>query len=376
VGAPVGAREAGPAPDDDALEAFRRAAWLNPEEADYHFILGEALMRLGRGTEAVAAFEEATWRAPGDPHYHMSLGDVLRALKRDAEAASAYREAARLAPADARALGALGATLVVLGQVDEAIRALRQAVLAAPSDADARFNLGLGLVAAGEVDEAIAVFREAAALAPGDAGPRAELGGLLHDRGRDPEAYAAFSEARQLDPRCLEDRPRLKAAYEASTVASLKEGIRSEIVGSSRRSARWALRPLAAVMELLPGIPTGALGLATVALLALSAWVTLRLFVPYWNHYTFKDEISEIGHAAIRDDTEIRARVFAAAERHHLASYVQAGEVTIETRRTWRKITCRYAVPVALLPGLVSNLRFSLDVEEPVLIDGEEKIFF
>lgn len=362
-------------PDEGALAAFRQAAWLNPDEADYHYILGEALLRAGRLAEAATAFEEATWRAPTDAQYQLALGAALHSLNRDAEATSAFREAVRLAPDEPRARGGLGASLATLGQLAEGTRELRQAVALAPSDADAHFNLGLALAASGQAEDAVDALRRAAALAPSDAPARVELGISLHDLVRHAEAYSAFGEALRLDSRCLDARPRLRAAYEASSIAALKEGMRSEVARSRHRS-RWALRPVVALMERLPSLPSGAAGVLTVVLLVSATYVTARVFGPYWNHYTFKDEIVEIGHAPLRDDMEIRSRILEAAERHHLARYVQEGQLTIDTRKTWRRITCRYAVPVALVPGFVSTLRFSLDVEEPVLIDGEEKIFF
>jgi Flp pilus assembly protein TadD len=363
------------APDEEALAAFRQAAWLNPEEADYHYILGDALLRAGRLAEAAAAFEEATWRAPADPQYQLAVGAALYKLKRTAEAASAFREAVRLAPADPRARAGLGACLAFLGQFAEGTRELRQAMVLAPSQPEAHFNLGLALAASGQAEDAVDSLQRAAALAPGDARARADLGASLHDLGRHAEAYDSFGEALRIDARCLDGRPRLAAAYEASSIATLKEGIRSEVV-RSRRPARWALRPVVAVMQRMPSLPGGLAAVLTMTLLGLATYVTARVFGPYWNHYTFRDEIAAIGHAPLRDDMEIRSRILDAAERHHLARYVQEGQLTIDTRKTWRRVTCRYTVPVSLLPGWVSNLRFSLDVEEPVLIDGEEKIFF
>ncbi len=154
-------------------------------------------------------------------------------------------------------------------------------------------------------------------LAPSDASARVELGSSLHDLGRHAEAHSAFGEALGLDSRCLDARPRLRAAHEASSIAALKEGIRSE-VAKSRHGSRWALRPVVALMERLPSLPGGAAAVLTVVLLVLATYVTARVFGPYWNHYTFKDEIVEIGHAPLRDDMEIRSRIFEAAERHHL----------------------------------------------------------
>jgi Flp pilus assembly protein TadD len=361
--------------DEEALGAFRRAAWLHPEEADYHYILGEALLRTERFTEAAAAFEEATWRRPADPQYQLGLGIALRAVGRYVEAASAFREAIRLVPRDPRAHGGLGACLAALGQEAEGIRAFRQAASLAPADVGALFNLSLALILAHQADEALVPLRQAATLAPGDALARAELGGALHALGRDVEAYATFGEALRLDPRCLDSEPRLRAARDASAIVAMKEGIREDLAGT-RSPWSWALRPVVLLFERLPSLPSGLGRVLSLGFLCLVLYVTARLVPPYWNHYSLMDEVARIAHAPLRDDTEIRARVMAAAEERHLGRYVGEGQLNIDTRRTWRRITCRYAIPVALVPGFEPRLRFTIDVEEPVLIDGEEKIFF
>lgn len=362
-------------PDEEALAAFRRAAWLNPEEADYHYILAEALLRAGRLTEAAAAFEEATWRSATEAPYHVGLGLALHGLRRHVEAASAFREAVRLAPRDALAHGGLGASLMAMGQAAEGLRSLGQAVVLAPAGADAQFNLGIAFVGVGRPEDALTPLRKATTLRPGDVVAHVELGGVLHGLGRHQEAHAAFGEALRIDSRCLEALPHWKAAHDSSAVAVLKEGMRGDLAAAGSPS-RLLLRPVVAVVERLPDLPRGLAAALSVASLVVATYVTARLVPPYWSHYALKDDIAVIGHAAVRDDTQIRARVMEAAERHHLERYVQQGQLTIETRRTWRRITCSYRVPVALLPGFTPQLRFSLDVEEPVLIDGEEKIFF
>ncbi len=367
--------EASPPANEEALGAFRQAAWLHPEEADYHYILGEALLRGRRFTEAVAAFEEATRRRPGDAQYQLGLGTALHAVRRYGEAVSAFREAVRLAPRDGRAHGGLGVCLVALGQEGEGIRALREAAAVAPADVAGLFNLGLALVLAHQAGEALAPLQQATLLAPGDALARAELGGALHLLGRHVEAHATFGEVLRLNPRCLDSRQCLKAAYDASSIAALKEGMRDDLP-QTRSSGSWALRPIVVLAERLPSLPVGLGRALSLGLLCLVIYITIRLVPPFWNHYALEDDVAEIGHAPLRDDTEIRARVLAAAERRHIGRYVQEGQLTIDTRKTWRHITCRYAIPVALLPGFEPRLRFDLDVEEPVLIDGEEKIFF
>ncbi|HEV2146825.1 MAG TPA: tetratricopeptide repeat protein, partial [Longimicrobiaceae bacterium] len=64
-------REYGP-----ALEAFRRAGRLSPDEAEYRNNEGYALLRLGRHREAVAVLEEVVERHPERHVAYANLADA------------------------------------------------------------------------------------------------------------------------------------------------------------------------------------------------------------------------------------------------------------------------------------------------------------
>lgn len=63
--------------DKDALRLFRQAARLEPNDADYHYIMGLGLARAGRGADAAAAFREAVSLHRADPDYFQAYGSVL-----------------------------------------------------------------------------------------------------------------------------------------------------------------------------------------------------------------------------------------------------------------------------------------------------------
>ncbi len=75
----------------EALAAFARAARIDPDEPDYHFILGEALLAAGRVGEAVASLREAVALHPRGATYHLALGRALTARHRFAEAIESLR---------------------------------------------------------------------------------------------------------------------------------------------------------------------------------------------------------------------------------------------------------------------------------------------
>jgi Flp pilus assembly protein TadD len=363
-------------PDEEALEALRKAAWLQPEDADYHYILGEALFRAGRAGEAAAAFEEATWRDPSVAQYQYALGVALHRVRRHGEAASAFREAVRLQPREARSHAGLGVALVRLGQPAEALRELRSAVYLDPSSIEAHLDLGLALLETGRPDEAVAPLRRAAEIAPEDAEVCAHLGAALRATDQNAEAREAFGRALRASPRLLDEHPRLREAYEAAAAETLRQRVRSEVAQPRSRWPSLGLRAVAAVADSTRTLPRRLAALGALVLLAATAHATLRIASSYISYYGLRDEVAEIGLAPVRDDTAIRERLMRAVVKRHLDPYIRDGQFTVETSRVWRHITCDYVVPVSVLPGWEERLRFRIDVEKPVVVPDEDRIFY
>ena len=365
---------ASPAPQpvsEEAIEAFRRAAWLQPDEADFHFILGEALLRAGRPLEAAVAFEEASWANPSEGQYQVSLGVALSEAGRTSEAVSAFREALRLVPRDPRATNGLGVCLMTLGQAGEGLRTLRTAVALAPRSADVLLNLGLALRASGAADEAVAALKKACDLRSSDVEAHVQLGATLESLGRAAEGNSAFSVALRIDPHCLDRRPHLRAAQQAASIANLHEGLRREL-GVTAPKGRFGMAPIVFLLDHLPSAPRRLGAAFTLLLLGATAVTTVRVAHVHFVNFSFQDDVAAIAHMPVRDDGEVLARLLGAVERRGLSEAIRPGQFTIDTRRSYRRITCRYAVPVVLLPGLQWRVPFDVDVERPVLIPGED----
>ncbi len=84
--------------DAEALEAYTRAAEINPEYAAAHAGRGDALYALDRDAEALEAYTRAAEINPEYAAAHAGRGDALYALDRDAEALEAYTRAAEINP--------------------------------------------------------------------------------------------------------------------------------------------------------------------------------------------------------------------------------------------------------------------------------------
>ena len=62
-----------------------------------------------------------------------------------------------------------------------------------------------------------------------------------------------------------------------------------------------------------------------------------------------------------------------AVRERGLSAHVRESNFEIQTRPKWRRITCRYEVPVELLPGLVHTFRFHIETEKPYLAEPDPK---
>jgi Flp pilus assembly protein TadD len=392
--------------DAEALRIFRRAAQLDPHDPDYHYILGQALLRGGRLHEAARAFGEAVQLLGREPDYHYALGVALWELGRHAAAEAAFRDALRLGADDPRALNGLGCSLIQLdrhseavgileaalahrlgggtaalqgnlalalwgsGRAGDALRTLRSALDAAPDDAELHRALGSLLLEIGRPHQAVDPLAAAVRHRPGEATRHLELAEALHAAGRDDEAEAALAEALHLDPSALAARPQSQDVAAALRQRRLRAGLRAETAAEGRpgRLRRWVGGIAAARWPRLN--PRALLLLGAVAAVIRVVWVVAP---PYYARFLLEDDIAEVARAPVRDDADIRDRLAHVVRRRGLDAYVDSASFEIHTLPKWRRVACRYQVPVQPVPGLTWTLHFHIDVERPYFLPIEER---
>jgi tetratricopeptide (TPR) repeat protein len=385
----------------EALRAFLRAAREEPGDADYDYILGEALLRAGRGAEAAERYRDAVRLDRENPDYHLALGRALWHLGRFEEAEPSFREAVRLR-SDAPALNAHGATLLrlmrfkeaerllqdalradgelidaygnlaaVLWELDrrgEAITVLRRGCRKAPSDRAAHRNLGVALLESGAATAAVEAFRTAVACVPDDASAHLDLAEALAAAGRGEAAGAAIAEAARLDPGAIAARPAALQARSALRLRELSRDAENASAGPhflARSLAHIALHVLHATSWLRPG--GRVTGLLAAAPLVALAWAGFCVG-PHWiRHHLLVDDVSAVARAPVDDDANVRDRLAHAVAARDMEAWVDAQRCIVRTQAAWRRITCAYSVPVEVLPGWTHTLAFQIDVEQPFL---------
>ena len=217
---------------EQALNAFQRAAELDPTRADTQLKLGMALMRSGRNAEGQEAIEESMRLNPdrqqiaeameferdGQP---ASAEKIYRQiLTRDPENVEALRclagiasknrhygdaevflqKAVDLAPEFGRARAELVRIQLERDRFDEAVKNAERLVRLDDKHADSYLLLASAYAAAGRYDEAIDAYELTLGLVTGHRGALTGLGNMLKTVGLHEDAVAVYRKCIQLHP--------------------------------------------------------------------------------------------------------------------------------------------------------------------------------
>lgn len=207
-----------------ALEEFRAAVALAPQEAELHHRLGVALLESEQDAEALAPLERAVALFPAHTGWFLPLAKAYHRNGRPRDAVKALRLVVEQAPSPrevktARELSALihhplqGVPRSAVPRLEQALQwlnasdapqqaivALEELLLEFPDLGAAHALLGLAFQRLDDAGRAVDEFRRAADLSPEDARPHQYLAILWQGRQRDPSAREALERALERDP--------------------------------------------------------------------------------------------------------------------------------------------------------------------------------
>jgi Flp pilus assembly protein TadD len=175
---------------DEAIVCYRRAIALQPDLAEAHHNLGNALADQNQLDDAVLCYRRAIALRPDWSEAHNHLGTVLLAQGNAQQALACHRTALALRAGDPRTLCYLGDALAYQGALDAAIDSYRQSLSIDPTDHETHNNLGNALLDARRLDEAIACYRQALSLRPDLLAIRSNLSKALLTQGNLLEGFA------------------------------------------------------------------------------------------------------------------------------------------------------------------------------------------
>jgi len=193
----------------EAMQEYEYALRFNPDYADAYVTLGTALIKLGRPEDAIRQYEEAL-RIYSSRSYrlikygcvatHVSLGNVLWTQGKPDDAIRHYEEALQIDSNSAPAHVNLGNALLSQGNAQDATAQYEAALRINPDDAETHYNLGAALVKLGRPDDAIRHCEEALRLKPNDPEAHYNFGLALAQAGRAQEAIEQWEQVLRLKP--------------------------------------------------------------------------------------------------------------------------------------------------------------------------------
>ena len=142
-----------------ARDFYQSAVDRNPNDAEAHNNLGQALERLGRVPEAVAHFERAVSLVADKWAYRFNLAHAVGEAGQWDRAVTEYREAVRLFPADYATQYNLALALYKRGDPSAAVPEFEKAIALAPNEPTFHFSLGMTFEKLGRVSEAVREYR-------------------------------------------------------------------------------------------------------------------------------------------------------------------------------------------------------------------------
>ena len=184
----------------DAAEAAYRQALLLRSEAGPHIDLYECFIRQRRFRDALAEAQAAVALEPNNPHWHhrVALSSMHEGLLAEAEAAS--RAAIAREPGASVFQDLLAQILQRQGRTDESVAMVQQVAEQEPEDPQRQLLLARTLLGSGQFAVAEAAARQAAALQPGLVEAYDVLSTILERQNRMPEAAGAARRAAELMP--------------------------------------------------------------------------------------------------------------------------------------------------------------------------------
>jgi tetratricopeptide (TPR) repeat protein len=198
---------------DIAINAFRQAATLAPDQEEHWLNLTRELMEVSRFAEAISAVQDGIKSNPNSYALHLRLGAANMAAGHYTEAETAFRDL--VTAGDPLPTSYVGLTQVLLriGRAEEAVSVLTAARQKLGANFLISYFLGLSLDRAGKRLEAIAAYKEAVRLNPSSSEAHLGLGKVELALARVSDAIVELKEALRLDPANRQAKRLLSQAY-------------------------------------------------------------------------------------------------------------------------------------------------------------------
>ncbi|HXY51404.1 MAG TPA: tetratricopeptide repeat protein [Terriglobales bacterium] len=185
---------------DEAIDAYRQAAQLQPRDPEPHLAAGLLLERANKLADAEQEYKQALALNSSSADAIVGLANIYMRGRRFAEAENYLRKVVALRPGDSAPHLQLGRVLAADGKNDQAIAELQAGLKLAPDDVAAQRDLAEVYFNAARYADAEAAYRSQLARNPNDPDLHLALGQALMKQHKFQQAEAEFLSAVQLKP--------------------------------------------------------------------------------------------------------------------------------------------------------------------------------
>jgi hypothetical protein len=184
----------------------------------------------------------------------------------------------------------------------------------------------------------------------------------------------AVDEALRLDAMALAARPHIGEILDARRRQRLMEELARDRPAGRRESVGSRLAgALGDAAVRLGGARRRVASLLLLAGFFVIGYAMYRVVPQHISRHLLEDDIAGIAGAPVRDDADILDRLMHAVAARGLGAHIRESNFEIQTGPRWRRIVCRYQVPVQVLPGLVHTFSFRIETEKPYLAEKDPK---
>jgi len=214
---------------DEVVEMLEQVVREDPKVIDGWFMLGNMYAKVGRPREAIDFFKRALALKPDDEMAVVNLANAYRQLGRDDEALVGFKRFLELDPKNSQVRYAVAEILLDRGDLDDAERQLHDALTIEPKLAAARNALGVLALKRGDLAGAEKEILGAIAEKPDVRLAHYNLALLAEERGDFPRAVAEYQKEIEGHPAAF------KAAFNLGRLYQ-RLGDRAREVGAYRQA--------------------------------------------------------------------------------------------------------------------------------------------
>ena len=188
----------------EAIQSYNKAISIKPNYAEAFYNKGVAAQDHGNVKEAIKAYSKAIYFKPNYPSAYGNMGNALRDLGKLDEAIDSFTKAISLEPNNPTAYTNLGNVMKDLGKFEKSVEVHRKSILLNPNNPIAYNNLGIALKEQGKLDEAIEAYNKAISLKADYADPYSNIGNVLKEQDKLDAAIEFFNKALLIEPKHAE----------------------------------------------------------------------------------------------------------------------------------------------------------------------------